>query len=44
MTIFNTYSIIQTKVRENPKDIESLTELREYMKNIPIEIEKLKVE
>lgn len=36
--------MIQTKIKETPKDIEVLTELREYMKNIPVEIEKLKVE
>lgn len=36
--------MIQTKIKEIPKDIEQLTELREYMKNIPIEVEKLKVE
>lgn len=35
---------MQNRLRETPKDIEQLTEIKELMANIPNEIEKLKIE
>ena len=35
---------IKTKISEEPQKIEELVELKEYMSNMPIEIEKIKVE
>ena len=35
---------MQTKVRDQPKDIEKLCEIRDFMANIPIELENLSSE
>lgn len=35
---------MQNKLKDTPKDIEKLTEIKEYMQNIPAEIEKQKIE
>lgn len=43
--IYNSFLIIQNKIKEVPKDIEKLTEIREFMQNtVPQELEKQKVE
>jgi hypothetical protein len=36
--------MIKGKINEESDNIEKLTELKEYMKNMPSEIEKIKVE
>lgn len=42
--IFNLFSLIKSKLNEDPKDIEKLVELKEYIANLPIELEKLKTD
>lgn len=42
--IFNDFSTIKGKINEEPDNIEKLTEVKEYMENMPSELEKMKVE
>lgn len=44
MDIFQEYQRIQAKMKESPSDIEKLTEIKEFMQNLPAEIDKLKIE
>lgn len=43
-TIMNTFILTQKKVNEIPKNIEELTELNEYMLNLPADLEKIKLD
>ena len=43
-SLFNEFSTIKGKINEESDNIEKLTELKEYMKNMPSEIEKIKIE
>lgn len=42
-TIFNSFQQMELKLKESPKDIEKLTEIREYIANLPSELEKMKI-
>ncbi|KAL4427402.1 hypothetical protein ABPG74_009674 [Tetrahymena malaccensis] len=42
--ITNTFIQIQKRIKEIPQNIEELTELKEYMLNVPMELEKVKIE
>ena len=42
--LFNTFEAIKLKIGEQPKDIEKLTEIKEYMANLPQELDKIKTE
>ncbi|CAD8156782.1 unnamed protein product [Paramecium pentaurelia] len=44
MEIFQDYQRIQNKIKENPNNIEKLTDIKEFMQNLPNEVDKLKVE
>lgn len=44
ITLFNQFQQIKNKIREVPKNIEQLTEIREYMTATPQELEKIKLE
>ena len=44
MEIFQDYQRIQGKMKENPTNIEKLTEIKEFMQNLPSEVDKLKIE
>lgn len=43
-TIFNNFQQMELKLKDVPKDIEKLTEIREYIANLPGELEKMKIE
>lgn len=42
--LFNQFQHIQARIKEVPKDIEKLVEIKEYMQSVPGELEKIKVE
>jgi dynein heavy chain, axonemal len=42
--LFNSYQVIMNKVKETPNDIEKLTEIEEYITNLPNELDKLRLE
>lgn len=42
--IFNSFETIKSKLKETPVDIEKLTELKEYMNNLPNELLKVQQE
>lgn len=37
-TIFNSFQMMELKLKESPKDIEKLTDLKDYIANIPMEM------
>ena len=42
--IFNSFEVIKQKLKETPVDIEKLTELKDYMTNLPNELLKVQLE
>lgn len=42
--LFNEFESIKAKISETPKDIEKLTEIKDIIQNLPIELEKIKIE
>lgn len=42
-TIFNSFQMMEMKLKEKPADIEKLTEIKEYIGNMPQEMEKMKL-
>ena len=42
--IFNLHCVIKSKLNEDPDNIEKLVELKEYIANLPFELDKLKTE
>lgn len=43
-TIFNTFQQMEMKLKEKPADIEKLTDIKDYIGSMPIEMEKMKIE
>ena len=43
-SIFNKFNQIQAQLKTTPKDIEGLTRLKEFIANVPNELEKIKVD
>jgi len=41
-SLFNIFEAHKQKIRNIPTDIEKLTELKEYMTNLPQELDKLR--
>lgn len=41
-SIFQGFKQMERNLKESPKDIEKLTEIREYIGNLTIELEKMK--
>lgn len=44
VAIFNQFMLIKARLNEDPLTIEKLVELKEYIANLPIELEKLKTD
>lgn len=42
--IFNDFQQIQNKIKEQPANIEKLTDIKEYIGNLPTEMEKIKIQ
>lgn len=43
-TIFNNFQLMELKVKDIPKDIEKLTDIRQAISNLPADLEKMKIE
>lgn len=43
-TIFNTFQQMEMKLKEKPADIEKLTDIKDYIGNMPTEMQKMKIE
>jgi dynein heavy chain, axonemal len=43
-TIFQSFKQMEHNLKETPKDIEKLTEIREYIANMPMELDKMRIE
>jgi len=42
--LFNIFKGIKTRISEVPKDIENLTEIKDYISNLPNDLEKIKLD
>ena len=42
-TIFNTFQQMEMKLKEKPGDIEKLTDIKDYIASMPMEMEKMKL-
>ena len=43
-SIFQNFKQMENNLKESPKDIEKLTEIREYIANLPMELDKMRLE
>ena len=41
--IFQGFKQMERNLKESPKDIEKLTEIREYIGNLPAQLDKMKI-
>ena len=42
--IFNTFQQMEMKLKQKPADIEKLTDIKDYIGNMPTEMQKMKLE
>jgi len=42
--IFSSFQMMELKLKDIPKDIEKLTDIKDYIASMPMEMEKLKIE